>query len=322
MIIDKIDEIGYICSMNIQQFQYILAVSELKHFEKAAERCFISQSTLSTMIARFEDEIGIKIFDRKTKPVSVTKEGEVLIHQIRVIYKEIERLNHQVQELKGEMVGDLNIGIIPTVAPYLLPLFLTQFADSYPNVKTIVQEMTTENIINALKKRELDVGILALPINDQQLNETPLYNEPFLLFDCLDKENPSTIENIDYTRLLLLEEGHCLRNQVEQICNLSNKSLHTINFEFRAGSIDSLIRFTKSTKGITLLPFLATVEMNAIDKAHLQPFTSNVPMRSIGLLTHKHFVKKQLLDKLKTIIQQNVTLSKVSGKIYNPLKMN
>lgn len=319
-IIYKIDNGFYICTMNIQQLQYVLAVEELRHFEKAANKCFISQSTLSTMIARLENEINIQIFDRKTKPVSITKEGEILILQIKVILKEIESFNNQVQELKGEMIGDLRIGIIPTVAPYLLPLFLTEFATLYPNIKIIVQEMTTSNILDALKKRELDVGLLALPINDNDLHEIPLYNEPFLLFDCLEKRQQSTIENIDYTRLLLLEEGHCLRNQVEQICNLSNKSAHTINFEFRAGSIDSLIRFTKSTKGLTLLPYLATIEMNETDKTYLQPFTSNVPMRSIGLLTHKHFVKKQLLRKLKMIITRNVNISKVNGKIYTPFK--
>jgi LysR family hydrogen peroxide-inducible transcriptional activator len=157
--------------MNIQQFQYILAVVEHKHFETAAETCFITQSTLSTMINRFEDEIGIKIFNRKTKPVSITKEGTELIQQIRIIKKEIDSLDNIVQELKGETVGELRIGIIPTIATDLLPLFLSDFANNFPKVKIIVQEMTTLEIQKSLKNRMLDVGILAIPLKDKELVE-------------------------------------------------------------------------------------------------------------------------------------------------------
>jgi LysR family hydrogen peroxide-inducible transcriptional activator len=295
--------------MNIQQFQYILAVADLRHFEQAAEKCFITQSTLSTMVGRFEEEVGIRIFDRKTKPMSVTKEGEKIIQQLRIILKEIDSLDNIMQELKGEMAGELRLGILPTVAPYILPLFLSKFASAFPKVKVIVQEMTTPDIQKALKSRILDVGIVAIPLADEDLQEHPLYKESFLLFDCYSKTrlNCMSIDDIDYEHLWLLQEGHCLRAQVEKICKLS--STHTknaLNFEFKAGSIDSLIRFTKANNGITLLPYMATLELPEADRVRLSSFTAPVPVRSIGLVVHKHFVKKRLLDELQSIIREYV----------------
>ncbi len=293
--------------MNIQQFQYILAVVEHKHFETAAETCFITQSTLSTMINRFEDEIGIKIFNRKTKPVSITKEGSELIQQIRIIKKEIDSLDNIVQELKGETVGELRIGIIPTIATDLLPLFLSDFANKFPKVKIIVQEMTTLEIQKSLKNRMLDVGILAIPLKDKELVELDLYIEPFLMYDCSlnKKKRTITIEELDYSKLWLLEAGHCLRTQVQQICDLSNKE-EDKNIEFKAGSLGSLIRFTKANKGVTILPYLSSLELNEDDKKRLVPFTYPIPVRSIGLITHKHFVKKKLLNHLQETIQNAV----------------
>lgn len=291
--------------MNIQQFQYILAVAELRHFEQAAEKCFVTQSTLSTMIGRFEEEVGIRIFDRKTKPMSVTQEGEKIIQQLRIILKEIDSLGNIMQEMKGEMVGELRLGVIPTVAPYVLPLFLSKFANAFPKVKVIVEEMTTPEVQKGLKSRTLDVGIVAIPLTDDELQEYPLYKEAFLLFDCYSKKRVKSMamEDIDYEHLWLMQEGHCLRTQVEQICELSNSCTSSaLNFEFKAGSIDSLIRFTKANKGITLLPYLATLDLTAADRVRLASFKNPIPVRSIGLVVHKHFVKKRMLEELQSII--------------------
>ncbi len=295
--------------MNIQQFQYVLAVAESKHFEQAAERCFVTQSTLSTMIGRFEKEIDIQIFDRKTKPISVTREGERIIRQLQVIVKEINSMDNMVQEMKGEVVGELHIGIIPTVAPYILPAFLSKFASAFPKAKVIVQEMTTPEIQKALKNRALDVGIAAIPLMDAELQEHPLYKESFLLFDCFSRKATKRIsaKNFDYQHVWLLQEGHCLRSQVEQICRWSDSKLvPSLNFEFKAGSIDSLIRFTKANKGVTLLPYLSTLDLPAEDRARLSEFLSPTPVRAIGLVVHRHFVKKRLLEELQKIIYQEV----------------
>lgn len=291
--------------MNIQQFQYVIAVAEFRHFQEAADKCFITQSTLSTMIGRLEEELGVKIFDRKTKPVSITKEGKLVIEKLRIIIKDVDELKNMVEEMKGSISGELQIGIIPTVTPYLLPLFLSEFAKKYPKVKIVVQEMTTTRILEALKKRTLDIGIAAIPLVDNELREEPLYQEPFMLFDCLSSEQrkQSSVQQIDFKHLWLLQEGHCLRTQVEQICELSNTSAENVfNFEFKAGSMDSLIRFTKSNNGITLLPYLSTLDMNQEDKKRLSNLEAPVPVRSIGLIVHQHFVKQKLLGGLKEII--------------------
>ncbi|OUU00053.1 MAG: hypothetical protein CBB92_04670 [Flammeovirgaceae bacterium TMED32] len=293
--------------MNIQQFKYVLAVVELKHFETAAEACFVAQSTLSTMINKFEDEIGIKIFNRKTKPVSITAEGAQIIKRLRIIQKEMDALDNVVQELKGEMTGELRIGIIPTTAPDLLPLFLSKFASGFPKIKMIVQELTTLEIQKALKNRMLDVGILAIPLEDDELVELNLYSEPFLFYDCSTEKVKSTIaiQELDYSKLWLLEEGHCLRTQVQNICELSDKSQEKqINIEFKAGSLDSLLRFTKASEGVTILPYLASLALSKSDQKKLTPFKFPTPVRSIGLVTHKHFAKKQLLNQLQAIIKQ------------------
>ena len=311
--------------MNIQQFQYVLAVVDSKNFESAAEKCFITQSTLSTMIGRFENEIGIKIFNRKTKPVSLTIEGVEIIKRLRIIDKEIGQFNNLIQELKGEMVGELKIGIIPTVAPYLLPLFLSEFADKFPQVKIIVKETPTGEIIKALKNRSLDIGLLALPIEDIELSEQELYVEPFLVYDCrMDKSfSKISINNLDYSKLWLLQGGHCLRTQVYQICERSNQhSRNELNFEFESGSMDSLLRFTKSNYGMTIIPFLASTEFLNEDKKRILEFKTPVPSRSVGIITHKYFVKKRLANEIKKIIQNSVSklLPKINEtQIFKPL---
>ncbi|SNR14867.1 hydrogen peroxide-inducible genes activator [Tenacibaculum jejuense] len=295
--------------MNIQQFQYVLAVVDLKNFEAAAEKCFVTQSTLSTMIGRFEKEIGIKIFNRKTKPVSITVEGEEIIKRLRILANEVDALNNLVQELKGEMIGELKIGIIPTVAPYLLPLFLTNFAEAFPKVKIIVREMTTSEIQKALKIRSIDVGILALPLEDDMLNEVDLYSEPFVLYDCSEGDITSkiSVNDIDYSKLCLLQEGHCLRTQVQRICDLSDQYTNRDeNFEFESGSMDSLLRITRARKGMTILPYLATTDLSPDIKQRLVEFDKPIPVRKVGLVTHKFFVKKKLLSELKLLIQNSV----------------
>lgn len=295
--------------MNVRQYEYILAVAKLKNFGLAAEKCFITQSTLSTMIGKFEDEIGIKIFDRKTKPITITQEGEIIIQQLKVLDKEIETLKETIQSIKGELVGEIKIGVIPTVAPYLLPEFLNDFAKKYPKIKFSVSEMTTDTIVTLLEKREIDIGILAIPLENKRLVEIPLYNEPFVLYNCSNEQNKeyTSLETIDYSKFWLLAEGHCLHNQVTNICDLeSSKKNDEVNFNFRAGSIESLVRFVKMNNGLTLLPYLACLDFFPKEYQKVTHFKPPVPVRTIGLVVHNHFVKKQLLDLLKKDIQDKV----------------
>ncbi|MEN8839233.1 MAG: LysR substrate-binding domain-containing protein [Flavobacteriales bacterium] len=296
--------------MTLQQIKYVLAVAKYAHFETAAESCFVTQSTLSTMINRLEEEMGIFIFNRKTKPVTITKEGRKLIEQMRVVQHEFEALDNLTQELKGEMVGELRIAIIPTIAPYLLPLFLADFANQFPKVKMIVSEMTTANIQSSLKNRAIDVGILAIPLVDSQLDEVEVYEEPFLVYDCSSHKIPksTSVSELDFSNLWFLEDGHCLSTQVKQICELSADSpTKGVNFQFKAGSLDSLMRFTKANNGITILPYLLSSELKESEKERLIPFANPVPVRKVGLITHKHFVKKKLLVEMEKTIKKSVS---------------
>lgn len=309
--------------MNIQQFQYVLAVVDSKNFELAAEKCFVTQSTLSTMIGRFENEIGIKIFNRKTKPVSITKEGTKIIERLRIVNNEVASLENVIQELKGEMVGELKMAIIPTIAPYLLPLFLSKFANQFPLVRVIVKEMPTSEIIKSLKNRSIDIGLLALPIEDPELVERELYSEPFLVYDCRENDKPSSISvgNLDYSNLWLLQEGHCLRSQVYQICEQLNSSQKcNQNFEFESGSMDSLLRFTKANRGLTIIPYLASLDILVEENENIIPFNSPTPVRSVGLLTHKFFVKKKLANELSKIIKESVLTLLPENKITEIIK--
>lgn len=297
--------------MNIQQFEYVLALAESRHFETAADRCHITQSTLSTMISKLEEELGILIFDRKKKPLEITSEGSQLISQLQIITKEIDNLDEMVKEIKGEIKGEISVAVIPTIAPYIVPLFITQFANKYPQLKIQVKEEQTAEIVRNLKQRTLDIGIVSIPIKDKELSEYPLYNEPFVYYDMNNTGlNPQSIsaKDVDLSRLCLLEEGHCMRAQVLELCDFHEKHWNRhFNFKYNAGSIDSLLRFVKHNQASTLLPYLAAVNMSEEDESKLHFFTEPIPYRSVGLLTHRHFVKKRILEKLKMEIIEAIS---------------
>ncbi len=297
-----------ILSMNIQQLEYAIALAETRHFDTAASRCFVTQSTLSTMIAKLEEELGIAVFDRKKKPLQVTDEGKALIEHMRIIIKEINQLKELSGALKGEIKGELKMAVIPTIAPFLLPLFLQDFAAHFPDLTILVREQTTGEIIRNLKSRELDIGIVSTPLQDNDLIETKLYDEPFVYYDA-GKKQPNTIaaERIDLNNVLLLEEGHCMRTQVMRLCDVKRKAnSRQLNFEFKAGSIDSLLRFVKANKAATLLPHLATIGMSSHELNRVSRIGSPEPYRSVGLVVHRHFVKKQILTLMENEIIKRV----------------
>ncbi|RMG15954.1 MAG: hydrogen peroxide-inducible genes activator [Bacteroidetes bacterium] len=295
--------------MNIRQIEYILAVAEVGNFSQAAEKCCITQSTLSTMVAKFEDEIDIQIFDRSKKPVTITREGQVLISQLRLISGEIRVLDDLVQSLKGELSGEISMGVIPTVAPYILPEFLNDFAQKLPNITFSVSELNTQAITERLLRRELDVGILAIPLEEPLLKEIPLYREPFVLYDCspAGRQGHARLEHIDFSRFWVLAEGHCLHTQVRKICELDAHNAGAgVNFDFKAGSIESLVRFVEKNQGITLLPFLACLDFPQRAFKKIAYFQPPVPVRTIGLVSHRHFAKTRILDLLESEIKEKI----------------
>lgn len=311
--------------MNIHQFQYVLALAELRHFENAAEKCFISQSTLSTMISKLEDEIGIQIFDRKKKPVEITAEGRLIIEQLKKITKEIDSLAEVTNELKGVVKGKLSVAVIPTIAPFLLPLCLHKIAAKFPDLQIEVREMTTNEIMRAIKSRDLDIGIISIPMSDPEVVEHHLYDEQFVFFDArLKRGGEVKFKQLDLSNLCLLEEGHCMRNQVMELCDLHHRVLNNqMNYQYKAGSIDSLLKFVKANKASTLLPYLATTDMPKADQRMISLFSDPMPFRSVGLVVHTHFVKKKVLSLLQSEIMSCVEplllKKKGKGKQLSPL---
>lgn len=300
--------------MNIQQFFYISAIEECGSFVEAAQKCFVTQSTLSIMVKKLEEELGFEIFDRTTQPLTTTDLGRKIIRQSRIILQEIDELKMLVAEEKDGMSGHHSIAIIPTLAPYLLPLFIDDFLKKHPGLTLSIHELTTEIIVQKLESRELDIGILAIPNHIPSLNELSLFKEEFVVY-APDKNHykqkkyliPS---DIDPNKLWLLDEGHCLRNQVINLCELKEKERKNHPLDFSAGSIETLKRMVEINQGVTILPFLALDFLTEKESSHIYYFEKPAPVREIGLVTHKHFSKSKLLYALKDEI-----LHKIPGSL-------
>ncbi len=310
----KIIDIFYFCIdiiyMNLQQLEYIVAVDNYGQFLKAAEKCFVTQATLSMMIRKFEEELGVRIFDRSRQPVVATETGRKVIAEARTILLHTERLRELVSEEVNELKGDLRVGIIPTLAPYLLPLFLNDFLSKFSNVHMHIFELTTHDLVEKLEKRELDAGLLATPLGNPHLNEFTLFYEEFMVYaseqDRIIKKKYLMAEDIDINQLWLLEEGHCFRSQIINLCELHKKEMHLRQLDLAVGSIETLKNLVDTYKGITIIPALAMNNMTARQKKHIRFFHAPAPVREISLVTHRFFVKEKLLQALIREIQSNI----------------
>jgi LysR family hydrogen peroxide-inducible transcriptional activator len=289
--------------MNLQQLEYIVSVDTWRHFSTAAEKCHVTQPTLSMMIQRLEEELDIKIFDRSKQPVVTTTIGDKIIEQARIILSETKQLKKLVAEQKGETRGDLHIGIIPTVAPYLLPLFLNGFLKKYPNIKLRISEFTTHQIVTQLEKQQLDAGILATPLKMASVKEQPLFYEQFVVYASPDekmmKKKYLLADDIDVNHLWLLEEGHCLRSQVVNLCELKRQETLMQNLDYQAGSLETLKKMVDLNNGITILPELALRDLTKKQQKKIRYFRPPAPVREISIATYRYFVKYNLIEVLK-----------------------
>ena len=304
--------------MNFQQLEYIVALDTYKHFGKAAEKCFVTQATLSMMIKKFETELDIILFDRSHQPIVPTEAGIAIIEQARAILKETAQIKLLSKEIKTGLQGELRIGIIPTLAPYLLPLFLPQFLAAHGSIKLKIIEQTTEQLLKLLSTDSLDVGIMATPLHSKNFREKHLFYEEFKVFvagnDKSLRKKYILPEDIDVNKLWLLEEGHCLRSQTLNLCELQQQQARIHNLDYETGSIESLLKITEMNNGITIVPELATLTFDEIAKQKLRHFKPPVPVREISLVTYRHFVKKGLLDILEAAIVKAAKAHLSTGK--------
>lgn len=294
--------------MNLQQLEYVVAVDTHRHFTTAAARCFVTQATLSMMIRKLEHELDVVIFDRSKQPVKPTEIGAIVIAQARRILAEASNIRTLIEEHRGTVAGDLHIGIIPTLAPYLLPRFIRRFTASYPQIRLKISEMLTDDIVRKLRIGQLDGGLLATPLNEKDIREIPLFYESFLLYantnEQVMKKKYVLPADLDVRKLLLLEEGHCMRNQLLNFCELKRAHDSVAGFDYEAGSIETLVRMVDHHQGITIIPELAALEMEKRKQNRLRRFKGPAPVREISLVYQSEFQKRRLLELLQQSISE------------------
>lgn len=308
--------------MTLQQLEYVIALSKTRHFLNAAEICGVTQPTLSMMIQKLEDELDVKIFDRSKHPVEVTALGKEIISQAQIVINQSNRIKEIVTSTKEDVSGTVNIGIIPTIAPYILPKFIGLLRQDYPELTFNITEIRTETIERKLMMGEIDLGILSTPLGNKDILEIPIYYENFYAYispkDVLYNNDTLNSNNLPLENLWVLEEGHCLRNQVFRFC--TNKIQKSYSYE--AGSIETLIKIVDENGGYTIIPELHNELLTTEQKKNIRPFVSPVPNREISLVIYKDFVREGQLNAvantIKKIIPQKMLdtrLKKFSIKI-------
>src|SRR5690606_13995927 len=288
--------------MTITQLNYVLAVAEFQNFTIAAEKCFVTQPTLSMQIQKLEEELDIKIFDRNKKPIQLTEVGKKIVEQAKNIVNEADRIQDIVEQQKGFIGGDFKLGIIPTIMPTLLPMFLNNFIKKYPKINLIIEEFTTEEIIKRLQKGQLDAAIAATPLNEPDLKEIVLYYEPFVGYYPEEFRNglkELTSEDLNINEILLLQDGHCFTNGILNICKASKLDPNR-RFELTSGSFETLIGLANEGLGVTFLPYLNRISMCEKQKKNIIALKNPKPSREVSLILPKNERKIHIIEALRT----------------------
>lgn len=298
--------------MTLVQLSYIVALDQHKNFGMAAEKCGVTQPTLSMQIQKLEDDLGVLLFDRSHIPVKTTKIGERLIKQAKVVLDEAQKFESLVKEDKEEIKGQLNLAVIPTLAPYLVPLFITKFHEKYPGLDISIFEMQTHEILEQIKNNKIDIGILVTPIEDDKLESLPLFYEPFLAYvsekSALLKSAKVQTSDLNASDIWLLSEGHCFRDQTLAVCKSRKKaSDEGKHLRFESGSLETLRKMVDEEGGFTLMPYLATRDLGNTKK--LKEFQNPVPTREVSLIFSKFYRR----DQLKQALVENIKSSLPKG---------
>ena len=282
-------------TMTIQQLEYIIAVDKHRHFGHAAESCFVTQPTLSAQVNKLEKELGVILFDRSKMPVIPTEIGATIIEQAKKVTSHSKGIFELVSQLKGDVSGVIKIGIIPTLAPYLLHRFIRVFLEKYPNVQLQVEDLITEEILKRLKNDEIDLGIIVTPLEEAGFLEKPMFYEKFYAY--LSKDHPLLskerldIKDLEDADMWVLQQGHCFRDQVLNLCNKTK--FQRMNFHYESGSLEGLKNMVNKYQGITLLPELATFDLTDEEKLRLRKFDKEEPTREVSIILTRSFLKKK-----------------------------
>lgn len=294
---------------SLTQLEYIVAVHEQGHFGKAAEKCHVSQPSLSAQLLKVEEELGFKVFDRSRKPVLATALGLKVVQQAEVVLQEHAKIAEISNEL-NEVAGEYRLGVIPTLSASLIPIFVQRFLKNFPKVSLKLRELKTFEVIRALKEGEIDGALVVTPLHVEGLFEKPLFYEPFYVFASkshpLAKKRSVRESDLDASSIWLLEEGHCFRDQVLSVCSLRDNQPPLQNLQFQSGSLETLIGLIRKGDGYTLLPQLSTSGLSAAEKKkQLKAFQKPVPTREVSLVTARKHYKENIADALaQTVLEE------------------
>lgn len=295
--------------MTLSQLEYILAIEKYRHFEKAAQSCFVTQPTLSMQVQKFEKELGVTIFDRSKNPIMPTLEGELILKQAKRVIQENKKIKDIILESQKMLCGNLKLAVIPTLAAYLIPLFANEFSQHYPGVELVIQESKTEDIIELLDSNEIDAGLLVTPLYIDNVIEKPLYYEPFQLFidpkHHLSAKNSIKQDDLCINDIWLLNKGNCFRDQVLNICSES-KNKDDSNLKFESGNFETLKNMVLQCSGYTILPQMAVDQLHSEQKKFVRPFEGAPPTREVSIVYNKNYNKQRILSALEEMIIKSV----------------
>ncbi len=291
--------------MTITQLHYVLAVAEHQNFTKAAQKVFVTQPTLSMQIQKLEEELDVLIFDRSKKPIELTETGKKIVQQARNIVTESDRIHDIVDQQKGFVGGLFRLGVIPTIMPTLLPMFLNNFIKKYPKVKLKIEELHTEAIIEKLQDGHLDAAIAATPLEQPEIKEQVLYYEPFVGYTPeghrLFSKKKIAVNDLELDDILLLEDGHCFKDGILNLCK-ATRTFNEERFQLESGSFETMIKLSNEGLGMTLLPYLHTLDIKETEKKNIRMFEEPVPAREVSLIYNKSELKMQIIEALRNTI--------------------
>ena len=310
--------------MTITQLEYVVAVATYKSFVAAAEKCFVTQPTLSMQIQKLEDELGIKLFDRNKHPIAITAMGEAIVEQARIVLADCEKIGELIQVQQNNLAGKFRFAVIPTVAPYIIPGLLEHYTTTYPDVKLDIKELETHQVITALRNNEIDAALVSTPLEESGIKEYPLFYEPFVGYfsegEKALKKRLISPSDIELDRIWLLNEGHCMRNQIINLCSDQIQRLQSERpYRYESSNVETLRKMVDKNKGFTILPELATLDFDDDKMEKIRYFEDPEPVREISLVTNTHFVRltllQSLMDEILQLVPEKMRVQKKNRKV-------
>jgi LysR family transcriptional regulator, hydrogen peroxide-inducible genes activator len=296
--------------MTITQLEYVVAVDKYGSFVTAADKCSVTQPTLSMQIQKLEDEFGVKLFDRNHHPVATTEVGAQIIEQAKNVLFEVSKVKELVQSKNDESKGKLNIAILPTLAPYILPKMLNEFMERFPDVELQIFELTTENIIRLIKEEKIDFGVLATPLHNKDLKETPIFYEQFVAYlsdnhKLLDSKSILATE-LDINELWTLNDEHCMHFQAINLCEGNVRNRDKVQLQYQTGTLQSLVKMVETNGGCTILPELCIEDFYEHQLENIRYFKSPEPVREVSLVHSRYFVKNKIANAFIQIVSKHI----------------